>query len=380
VSLSTQNGTGPTSNAQKTLTNLAGTAGLAVGQPVSGGGIAPGAVITSIDSVNQVTLSVAHTAAFTTAVPLTFGAAVGSIATPVIEVKSGASLDVASLPAPYAIAATQTLGGAGDVLGAVSVSGKISPGIGTVADASVLATELESTTATLTTGNVAFTATGEYKCTLNGADCDKLAAATLTTATGAKISFSGTPTAASYVVATYSGPAPALFATDASLPAGYSLDYGTPGQIKLISGGVVTAPYDTWASAKGLTGADAAATADPDHDGLANAIEFVIGGEPNPANPGSNSSALAPTLASSASHLVFTFRRSDVALTQPGVQIKAEYGSNLEGWTPAQHNVNGVTITVTEDGFGTGVDQVDVSIPKTLAIGSKMFTRLNASF
>jgi hypothetical protein len=42
--------------------------------------------------------------------------------------------------------------------------------------------------------------------------------------------------------------------------------------------------------------------------------------------------------------------------------------------------VNGVAITVTNDGFGAGVDKVEVSIPKTLANGPKMFARLSASF
>jgi hypothetical protein len=278
------------------------------------------------------------------------------------------------------VTAAQTLGGAGTVTGPINVSGKIAPGIGSVADATILAPDLASTTATFATGKTTFAATGEYSCTLNGADCDRLAAGNLTVAAGAKITFSGAATAPSYVVATYSGATPTAFVTDASLPAGYSVDYGTPGQIKLVTGGVVTSPYDTWTSSKGLSGAAAAATADPDFDGLANAIEFVVGGEPNPANAGANSSALLPTVTSTATHMVFTFRRTDVSMTQPGAAIAAEYGSTLAGWTTAQNGVNGVTIAVTDDGFGAGVDKIEVSIPKTLAIGSKLFARLSAGF
>jgi autotransporter-associated beta strand protein len=379
VPSSTINGTGPSSSSQKTIQNLTGTAGLAVGQPVSGGSVAAGAVIVSVDSPSQVTLSLPHTAAFTTAVPITFGAINSSIATPVIEVKAGATLDVGSQPADYALTAAQTLGGAGTVTGPINVSGKISPGVGSVADATILAPDLVNTTATLATGKTTFAATGEYSCSLNGAACDLLAAGNLTVAAGAKITFSGTPTAPSYVVATYTGAAPAPFATDATLPAGYSLDYGTPGQIKLVGGGA-TPPYDTWTSSKGLSGAGASATADPDSDGLANAIEFVVGGEPNPANPGSDSNALLPTVTSTATDLVFTFRRTDVSMTQPGAAIVAEYSSTLGAWTTAQNGVNGVTIAVTDDGFGAGVDKVDVSIPKALATGSKLFVRLSASF
>jgi autotransporter-associated beta strand protein len=378
VAATIMNGSG--SSGQKTITALSGTAGLAVGQAVSGGNVAPGAVIASIDSPTQVTVNLSHTAAFS-AVPITFAAANGSVATPAIEVKAGAKLDVASQAAAYAIASTQTLGGAGTLAGAVSVNGKISPGVSSSPDAAVLLSDLDNSTATLSTGDVNFTATGEYKCTLDAADCDKLAAGTLTITPGAKISFTGTSAAASYVVATYAGAAPLPFATDATLPAGYSLDYlSSPGQIKLVTGGVVTPPYDAWAISKGLAGANAAATADPDLDGISNAIEFVIGGEPNPANPAASSSALLPSMSTTATHLVFSFRRTDVSLTQPGIAIAAAYDSDLNGWTTAQHGVNGVSITVTDDGFGTGVDKVDVSIPKSLASGSKMFARLTASF
>lgn len=365
---------------QKTITGLTGTAGLAVGQAVSGTNVAPGAVIVSIDSGTQVTLSATHLAAIASGTQITFGPINASVATPVIEVKAGATLDVGSRSADYPVTAAQTLGGAGTVTGPVNVSGKISPGVGSVADGTILVPDLDNSTATLTTGTTTFTATGEYKCTLNGAACDTLAAGALTVAAGAKISFSGTPTAPSYVVATYTGAAPTPFATDATLPAGCSVDYGTPGQIKLVSGGVGTSPYDTWASSKGLSGADAAATADPDFDGLVNAIEFVLGGEPNPANANANSTALLPTVSSTATHLVFTFRRTDASMTQPGATIEAAYGSTLAGWTTAQNGVDGVSVVVTDDGYGVGVDKVDVSIPKTLAIGSKLFARLSATF
>jgi electron transfer flavoprotein alpha/beta subunit len=163
------------------------------------------------------------------------------------------------------------------------------------------------------------------------------------------------------------------------------LDPAIPGFELAIEGGgtllnLVAAsggPFDTWATTtNGLSGGDAAATADPDNDGLDNAVEFVIGGQPNPANPNANSSALAPTISTDANNLIFTYRRTDLALTQPGIGIAAEYGSDLVGWTPATQGVNGVTIVVTND-IEAGVDQVQVSIPKALATGAKMFARLN---
>jgi hypothetical protein len=70
VSASTQNGT--TALTSPIVTALTSTAGLNVGQPVSGTGIPAGATILSIDSPTQIHISTNATAAGTVA--LTFGA------------------------------------------------------------------------------------------------------------------------------------------------------------------------------------------------------------------------------------------------------------------------------------------------------------------
>jgi hypothetical protein len=137
--------------------------------------------------------------------------------------------------------------------------------------------------------------------------------------------------------------------------------------------------YDAWLASKHLTGADTATTADPDQDAISNLLEFVLDGEPNPSNPGSNSRGLLPTVAPSGGNLVFTYRCRAASLTQPGIAITAEYGSDLRNWTPAQHGVNGVSIVVTPDGFEAGIDKVKVSIPQSLAAGSKFFVHLKVT-
>jgi autotransporter-associated beta strand protein len=134
--------------------------------------------------------------------------------------------------------------------------------------------------------------------------------------------------------------------------------------------------YESWIAATGLTGTAAEPTADPDADGMANLIEWVIGGEPNPANPNASSIELSPTLVFSPTHLVFTYRRTDLSANQPGITIGAEYGSDLTAWSPASHGANGVSIQITDHGFGTGIDRVDVSIPRSLAVGGKLLARL----
>lgn len=167
-----------------------------------------------------------------------------------------------------------------------------------------------------------------------------------------------------------------------TVPSGtYNSSHPTYGSFFTGTGSLVVGgnAYDSWTASKGLAGADALQGADPDKDGIVNALEFVLGGEPNPANPGSNSTALLPKASLTSTDLVFTFRRNDTANTMPGMVIATQYGSTLTGWTTAQHGTDGVTITVTDDGFGTGVDKVDVSIPKSLATGSKLFARLTAT-
>ncbi len=120
----------------------------------------------------------------------------------------------------------------------------------------------------------------------------------------------------------------------------------------------------TW----GLTGADAAPGADHDGDGLANAIEFVLGSDPTTPDP-----TVAPTGLTDASDLVFTHRQNQAAAADhPTVQ----HGSDLAGWTAAADGENGITITTTPDGFGAGIDAVTVRIPRALAVEGRLFARL----
>ncbi len=133
----------------------------------------------------------------------------------------------------------------------------------------------------------------------------------------------------------------------------------------------VGSAFDAWvgtsAGGKGLTGEAAAFDADPDGDGLPNGIEFVIGGEPNPANPGSNSRALLPTAVASGNNLVFTYTRTHAAANLNPV---VEFDADLQGmWTTA--NAGNATIQVTP---GTTADTVTVTIPRST--NSKLFARL----
>ena len=149
------------------------------------------------------------------------------------------------------------------------------------------------------------------------------------------------------------------------MPSGYSLDTSTTGQVKLVSNN----PFDSWINGfASLTNpADKTATADPDYDGLANVVEFVLNG-----NPANGAITNLPTLTASGSNLVFTYtRRDDSESLNPVV----EFDADLSGvWTTAVDGSN-CTIVVTEN--DANPDTVTVTIPKQA--NAKLFARLKVN-
>jgi autotransporter-associated beta strand protein len=127
-------------------------------------------------------------------------------------------------------------------------------------------------------------------------------------------------------------------------------------------------PFSTWAAANGVP---ADPSLDSDSDGIPAGIEFVIGGDPS--GPGSDSSALLPTVTTDATYLNFTYRRTDAAAGMPeGQQPYVEYGSALTGWTTAVPGEDGVVVQETSG----SPDLVTVRIPRALAAGGRLFARL----
>jgi autotransporter-associated beta strand protein len=151
---------------------------------------------------------------------------------------------------------------------------------------------------------------------------------------------------------------------DASHPSGRFSGSGT----LTVTSGPTATPYQTWETENGIAGAGS--SADSDNDGVANGIEFVLGGDPS--GPGSSSAHLLPTATKDATHFEFVFRRTDgSAASTPFV----EFGSELGAWAIAQDGTGGVTIATDNDFHGPGVDRVRVRIP--LPSGdSSLFARL----
>jgi hypothetical protein len=128
--------------------------------------------------------------------------------------------------------------------------------------------------------------------------------------------------------------------------------------------------YEAWADSFGLTGADRAINADPEHDGLENGVEFVVGGHPTQ----NNDAGKLPTLTRGAGFVDFVFRRTDASAS---MNPRAEHDTDLIApWTPAVNGTAGVTITEDNDAFGAGVDRVTVRIPSS---GPVQFARLAVS-
>jgi autotransporter-associated beta strand protein len=151
--------------------------------------------------------------------------------------------------------------------------------------------------------------------------------------------------------------------------------------VELNQGGTPPEPaYKKWTAgpfAATLTNSDPAL--DFDGGSLSTGIEWVAGGDPT---RGADDAGLAPTLdtaSNPAGKVLFTFRRTAAAGTDPATTIQVQYGSDLTGWLPAIHQgtaADQITITEVANGFGAGIDKVTVALPASLAASGKLFARL----
>ncbi len=116
-----------------------------------------------------------------------------------------------------------------------------------------------------------------------------------------------------------------------------------------------------WVAGFGLYGAAASADADPDSDGLLNAVEYVLGGIPT--TPDVSSQPIMVTTSGGITRL--TFSRSDGSETTD-VSLTVRTGTNLMTWPGVLHI--GPTTVASSSGVsiaenGTAPDLVSVTIP-----------------
>lgn len=161
-----------------------------------------------------------------------------------------------------------------------------------------------------------------------------------------------------------------------------SLASSAPNRSALITGpgtlAILSTAYTAWANANGLgTAADARAlSADPDGDGIANSLEWVLGG-----NPLANSSHVLPQLSFPNHSCVFSFDREQASTGT--VPLAVEWSSDLTSWnsipigaTSSGPDAAGIAITVTP--VSNAPDEIEVTVPESNAISGRIFLRLNA--
>jgi len=148
------------------------------------------------------------------------------------------------------------------------------------------------------------------------------------------------------------------------------------GILKVLTGPGGGNAYDTWSSTNSL--ANPAFDFDSDKDGLANGIEWVLGGNPN-AND--NPSVLPTVSGTAAGGLTLVFNRNSASI--PETTLVVEWGSVLSGFA------NTLTIGTTDVGASGNNPTIDidapsdgkvtVNIPAANAVGGKILARLKAT-
>ena len=192
----------------------------------------------------------------------------------------------------------------------------------------------------------------------------------LTLVAGAAITCPAAPVSPnSYIIASYTGSLTGAFAA-ASAPAGYQFVYdSTAKQVRLEPG---SSGFPDWITGFGLAPADQASAADPDHDGVANGIEYILGG--NPA-VGMDAAKL-PQATVSGGNMTFTFDRV-VSSETPDVALFFQHGTDLAAWTDvAADTANPPTVAITRSGDDL-TDHIVITVPMT---GPKLFGRLKVVF
>ncbi|MEI7910682.1 MAG: peptidylprolyl isomerase [Verrucomicrobiota bacterium] len=137
---------------------------------------------------------------------------------------------------------------------------------------------------------------------------------------------------------------------------------------------VTISDYTTWAAS--LTNpplSNTAPNADPDHDGLANLLEYVLGSDPRVPNTG------GPALSVNGGNLKFTFKRKDSSQTSD-VSLRVEVSTDMLHWTSG-YNIGADTasssagVEVVQNGAAD--DLITVTIPK--GSDAHKFVRLAAT-
>jgi hypothetical protein len=282
------------------------------------------------------------------------------------------TLDISAAPG-FVLGSGQTLSGTGSVLGAFTSNGTIAPGASTGAI---------NFSSTLSLG------TGTLKIEVDDAQAPavdsimvignlNIASATL------NLDINGALTAPAYVIATYGSLSGTQFAsiTGDAIPAGYDLNYNynSENKIALVQQGGFTAWIATFFGTEtdiNIVGPNA----DPDKDGVANIVEFALGG--SAPNSGSALPSLFNQIVSDRLTLtvpvlnVATFSGSPPSATVQGVTITAEGSSNLNGFPLA---VDITTVNPNAPAAPTGYTNQTFRLVQTVTGNPSGFLRMSVN-
>lgn len=132
---------------------------------------------------------------------------------------------------------------------------------------------------------------------------------------------------------------------------------------------------DNFETAFGLNPNDSSdAFGDPDKDGIQTFLELILG---SPAPLNGSSSSILPALQVTPTHVVFTFNRADAL--EPLANLVVQTSTDLGTWADftAVGTISSGTVTVTQNGGAP--DQIQVTIPRSLAVDGKLHARLKAT-
>ncbi|WP_158279844.1 Calx-beta domain-containing protein [Coraliomargarita sinensis] len=127
-------------------------------------------------------------------------------------------------------------------------------------------------------------------------------------------------------------------------------------------------PFEEWA------GEGSQPDHDSNQDGIPDIVAWALGAE----SPDHQSNDLLPSADSTSDpdFYIYTYRRSDAAHNDPNTTIDLRYCSDLQSWNTAVHDDSDVIISVNDDHYAPGVDQVQVKLRKTMAVDDRLFVQL----
>lgn len=206
---------------------------------------------------------------------------------------------------------------------------------------------------------------GKLSIELDGASADRLNVTGTLDITNATLDLTGSPAAPELIIASFGSLTGANFATVTGLPSGYEVTYDlTNKQIKLTA---LSTGFADWIGLHPVS--DSSPEGDPDHDGITNLMEYVLGGDPS-----ASSSGILPEAQLTGKQLVFTFHRRTSSANDT-TQV-FQYGTNLADWMDLpvfQSEFVSISESITEP----GMDKVIITIP-TQELPA-MFGRLKVS-